>query len=47
MLALTSLTQKRWLLGIAMIPTALGVLMGLAGLFAWRLHPDAIVRLLS
>ena len=46
-LALTSLTQKKWLYGVAMIPTALGVLMGLAGLFGWHVHPDSIARLLS
>ena len=47
LLALTSLTHKRWLYWIAMIPTALGVLMGMAGLFGWPIHPDAIARLLS
>ena len=47
LLALTSLTHKRWLYWMAMIPTALGVLMGLAGLFGWPIHPDAIARLLS
>jgi hypothetical protein len=30
-----------------MVPTALGVLMGLAGLLGWQIHPDAISRLLS
>ena len=47
MLALTSLTHKRWLFWIAMVPTALGVLMGLAGLLGWHLHPDSLSRLLS
>jgi hypothetical protein len=47
LLALTSLTQKRWLFAVAMIPTVLGVVMGLAGLAGWHLHPDAISRLLS
>jgi hypothetical protein len=47
LLALTSLTHKRWLYGVAMVPTALGVLMGLAGLCGWPLHPDAITRMLS
>ena len=47
LLALTSLTRKRWLYWVAMVPTALGVLMGLAGLFGWHVHPDAITRLLS
>jgi hypothetical protein len=47
LLALTSLTQKRWLFAIAMIPTALGLLMGLAGLLGWHVHPDAIAQMLS
>lgn len=47
MLALTSLTHKRWLFWIAMVPTALGVLMGLAGLLGWHIHPDSISQLLS
>jgi hypothetical protein len=47
LLAMTALTQKRWLFVVAMIPTVFGVIMGLAGLFAWRLHPDSITRLLS
>jgi hypothetical protein len=47
LLALTALTQKRWLFWVALVPTALGVLMGLAGLFNWHLHSDALARLLS
>ena len=47
LLALTSLTHKRWLFGFAMIPTAFGVLMGLAGLLGWHIHPDAITAMLS
>ena len=47
MLALTALTHKKWLFWLALVPTALGVLMGLAGLMGWLLHPDALSRLLS
>jgi hypothetical protein len=47
LLALTSLTKKRWLFWVAMVPTGLGVIMGLAGLLGWAIHPDAIARLLS
>lgn len=47
MLAVTALTGKRWLYWIAMIPTCLGVLMGVAGLFSLKIHPDAITNLLS
>lgn len=47
MLAVTSLVQKRWLFYVAMVPTSLGVLMGCAGLFGWRIHPDSVTNLLS
>ncbi|MEO8563969.1 MAG: DUF4337 domain-containing protein [bacterium] len=47
LLALTSLTQKRWLFGIALVATTLGVIMGMAGLAGWHLHPDALTRMLS
>jgi Domain of unknown function (DUF4337) len=47
MLAVTSLVQKRWLFYVAMLPTFLGVLMGCAGLFGWRIHPDSVTNLLS
>src|SRR2546423_545290 len=47
LLAVTVLTQKRWLYFLALVPTAFGLLMGLAGLFGLELHPDALARLLS
>jgi hypothetical protein len=47
LLALTSLTQKRWLFSVAMVFTVLGVVMGLAGLAGWHLHPDSLSKLLS
>lgn len=47
LLALTALTHKRWLFLVALVPTFFGVLMGLSGLLGWRIHPDAITRLLS
>ena len=47
MLAVTSLVQKRWLFGIALLPMGFGYLMGLAGLFNWNIHPDALTKLLS
>src|ERR1700682_3469027 len=39
LLAVTALTQKRWLFVIAMVPTFFGTVMGLAGLFGWAIHP--------
>jgi len=47
LLALTALTKKRWLFWAALVPTALGVLMGLAGLLGWSIHPTALTNLLS
>jgi Domain of unknown function (DUF4337) len=47
LLALTALTHKPWLYAVALVPTAGGVLMGLAGLLGWHIHPDMIARLLS
>lgn len=47
LLAVTALTQQRWLYIVALVPTAFGVLMGLAGLFGWSLHPSALIQLLS
>jgi hypothetical protein len=47
LLAITSLSQKRWLFFVAMIPTVFGVLMGIAGLMGWKLHPDALIKPLN
>ena len=47
LLALTALTRKPWLYALALIPTAGGVVMGLAGLLGWHLHPEMLARLLS
>ena len=47
LLALTALTHKRWLYWVALVPTGLGALMGMAGLLGSHIHPDAIARWLS
>jgi len=47
LMAMTSLTQKRWLYAIALIPTFFGVLMGLSGLFGWHIHSDLAAKLLG
>ncbi len=47
LLAMTALTQKRWLFILAMVPTIFGIVMGLAGLFGWKIHPDLLTRWLS
>ncbi|MEP6730243.1 MAG: DUF4337 domain-containing protein [bacterium] len=47
LLALTSLTQRKWLFWIALTASVLGVIMGLAGLMSLQIHPDFLSRLLS
>src|SRR5438132_2321185 len=47
LLAVTALTQKHWLFVLAMVPTVFGVVMGLAGLLGWSIHPNLLTRLLS
>ena len=46
-LAIASLTQLWWLFGLSLVPGAFGVLMGVAGLTGWDLHPTALTTLLS
>jgi hypothetical protein len=47
LLAVTALTQQRWLYLAALVPTGFGLAMGLAGLLGGSLHPTALIRLLS
>jgi len=47
LLALTSLTQKKWLFGLAMLPTVVGVVYGVAGLLNLGLHSNFFAKLLG
>ncbi|MBA5638464.1 DUF4337 domain-containing protein [Duganella sp. LX20W] len=47
LLAITALTQQRGLYLAALVPTGFGVLMGLAGLAGWPIHPNGLIALLS
>lgn len=47
LLAVTALTQLLWMYWLALVPTAFGLAMGLAGLTGGNLHPDLLIRLLS
>jgi hypothetical protein len=43
----TALTKKHWLLALACVFMFFGVLFGLAGFFAWGIHPDFFAKFLS
>ncbi|HEX7603811.1 MAG TPA: DUF4337 domain-containing protein [Polyangiaceae bacterium] len=43
----TALTQKKWLLGVAMTFGAVGVVLGVAGFAKLNLHPDFLARFLG
>ena len=47
LLAVTALTRLWPLFFAALVPTVFGVLMGVAGLAALPIHPDALIKLLS
>ena len=47
LLAVTALTKKRALFAFALVPMAVGVLMGLAGLFGWHVHSDLLAKWLG
>ena len=47
LLAIASLTQLWWLFGLSLVPAGFGVVMGMAGLVGWHVHPMALVKLLT
>jgi len=47
LLAVTSLTGLPWLYVVALVPSTFGLVMGLAGLIGFNLHPDSLIKLLS
>jgi hypothetical protein len=47
LLAVASLTQLPWLFAVALLPSAFGIIMGVAGLGGFGLHPQALIQLLS
>jgi hypothetical protein len=47
LLAVASLTGLPWLYLLALVPSGFGVLMGLAGLLGWGVHPNGLIKLLS
>ena len=47
MLAVTTLAQAVWLYGLALVPALFGIIMGLAGLLGWGIHPEALMKFLG
>ena len=47
LLAVASLTQLPWLFALALLPSAFGFMMGVAGLGGLSLHPQVLMQLLS
>src|SRR5689334_17768154 len=47
LLAVTALTHLWWLFWLALMPSLFGTVMGLAGLFEWKIHPDLLIRPLT
>jgi Domain of unknown function (DUF4337) len=47
LLGVTALTRKRWLLGVAAVFLAVGVVFGVAGFLDWNLHADALTSWLA
>ena len=45
--AVTLLTRRRWLFGLALAFSILGVVMGIAGFAGWNLHPEWLAQLLG
>ena len=46
-MSVTALTKKRWLLGVAGIFLAAGLLFGVSGFLNWNIHADALVSWLA
>jgi hypothetical protein len=47
LLAVTALTHMWWLFWLAMVPSLFGVVMGAAGLFGLKFHPDLLIHPLT
>ena len=47
LLGVTALTRKRWLMGVAAVFLAIGLLFGMAGFLNWNLRVDALMSWLA
>ncbi len=47
LLAVTALTHFWWMYVLSLVPSLFGLVMGLAGLFEWDIHPDFLIKPLT
>lgn len=47
LLAITALTHFWWMYVVSLVPSVFGLVMGLAGLFEWDIHPDFLIKPLT
>jgi hypothetical protein len=47
MYGISALTRKKWLLGVAVVFSAVGTILGLAGFFGWTIHSDWLAKILG
>ena len=47
LLAITALTHFWWMYVVSLVPSVFGLVMGLAGLFQWNIHPDFLIKPLT
>jgi len=47
LLGITALTQKRWLLGVAVVFAGFGLLIGTAGFVGWSIRPEWLAKVLG
>lgn len=45
--AVAALTEVTWLLGVGWGFAAFGIIMGLAGMFGWPIHPESLTQFLG
>jgi hypothetical protein len=44
---ITALTQKRWMIFVAMAFAGFGVIVSMAGFFGWNLRPEWLVKIVG
>ena len=47
MYGISALTKKKWLMGVAVVFSVCGTILGLAGFLGWTIHPDWLAKILG